>query len=1040
MKTSNFVLMVLALAAMTVSARPQFRSTLGVTSGHNGHFEFDNTMVNGHKRDLTPEEPQLSYTADVKKNFHSLDLEESIDSIECSADSLTLHLVSKDAVRRWGRHFYVSGGAEWGCSEGVILRKVERVEWLGSDASDHAVVRFATKPAQYTDVFERAHISFKQLVPEFRSELQVAPKPEAPKMAVRDEANIPTLGSAKMAYYDEFPMDPEEETILDSSSEEDPLNGAKLTIHSPVDSDGFFNGDFVNFSWSYTGKVADTDYWVVALCTDKNKNVIYQSARIAPTERQHIAMLNTTASGNKYKAFVFLYNKKNKVSKNANRGPYYVNYKPDFMLATPEATDVFKSGDLMTVSWEYAEGFGNQKVELQLCTYDDGIVKCSKKASIAASRLNYTQKCDNKMKTDGQYFWRLKYNKGCVNGRLFTFYYTHNIKEKIYIENPTVGDEYHSGDVIKVRWSYQDFAVGEKVRLQLCKQRWGFNKCYQDYGYVEVTLGGANLLIPDGLHDSTLYYVSLRYHRSSHRWHRAESKRFAINHNPRVRFTSPKWYDIYEPGSIAATWTTDLPQTEEVYVTLRKKLPLVFDPFYLFHATHSTAVKVPVGIGMYAFDVPEGFYTPSYFTIRYNCLFGKHFCHEEASPLFTVKDVRHAGWNYNQATGSALVDPYPLYSYSCADCEKGANTSNIFCDICNKWHEELNFESKCENCYAAADFVMYDLELDLELGAVIACTFNVNGSVAFNLGNFHNKITSEYEKRLALHLLTVPITGIPFKVAGVNVGTSFTVDVDMDTLFKYDSAVALDAGFSRKADIWGRLEYGTTTRNGIFVGARNYEGPTPTGLAVSGTATASVGVGFKVSINADLSLICSLQIWAEPVFTPSLSFSYPAFQGKPTGGDKCAEGHYAEYAVDFDFYHGGEGKVVFPKKHYSNSSHDFHARFVDGCFLPAKSPVASLTLHLNAEIGTIFPGASSASALSALVHEAAEAINVSADTIYMPDETDTRSMRFTFMSEDAATSTQSKAALKAALDSLAHPIWRKPAFKTLKPFYLSSNE
>ena len=1039
MKPINLIMMVLALTAIAVSARPQFRSTLGVAAGHKGHYEFDNSVSNGRKRSLTPDEPQLSYTADVKPNVHSLDLEETIDSVECAAHALTLHLLSKDAVRRWGRHFYVSGGAEWGCAEGVILRKVDGVQWLGADDAGRAVVRFTTRPAQYTDVFERAHISFKQLVPDFRSELQVAPaagKNVARGAYLRNEANMPTLGSSKMEYYDEFPMEVEEELVLDSSSEEEVPDNAKLVIHSPVDSDGFFNGDYVNFSWTYTGKVAATDYWVVALSTGKNKGVIYQSGRIEPTERQHIAQLNTTAVGNKYRAYVYLYNKKNRIATSKYRAPYYVNYQPEFMLLTPEATDVYKSGDLTTISWEYAAAFASKKITLQLCTYDDGVVSCSKKASVVASRTNYTFKCN--MKKDGEYFWRLKYANGCVNGRVFAFYYTHNVKEKVYIENPTVGDEYRSGDVIPVRWAHQDFAEGEVVHLQLCKQRWGFNKCYKDYGYVDVTLGGANLLVPEGLPDSTLYYVSLRYHRSSRRWHRAESKRFAINHDPHVRFTSPHWNDVLEPGTIGATWTTDLPQTEEVYVTLRKKLPLVFDPFYLIHATHSTAVKVPVGLGQYAFDVSEGFYTPAYFTIRYNCLFGKHLCHEEASPLFTVKDVRHAGWNYDAATGAAAVSPYPLYSYSCADCER-ENATNLFCDVCTKWHEELDFVSQCENCYAAADFVMYDLQLDIELGAVIACTFSVNGSIAFNIGKFHNKITSEYEKRLALHLLSFPISGIPFKVAGVNVGTSFTVDVDLDTLFKYDSAVAVDAGFSRKADVWGRLEYGTTTRNGIFVGARNYEGETPTGLAVSGTAKASLGIGFKVSINADLSLICSLTVWAEPVFTPSLAFSYPAFPAKTTGGEMCAQGHYAEYAVDFDFYHGGEGKVVFPKKHYTNQSHDFSARFVEGCFLPVKSPVASLTLHLDQDIQDIFPAESRASAPSALTHEAAAAIGVSADTIYMPEEMDTQSMRFTFMSEDPAASAQSKTALKAALDDPNNEIWTKPAFSLVKPHYQSSN-
>ena len=104
-----------------------------------------------------------------------------------------------------------------------------------------------------------------------------------------------------------------------------------------------------------------------------------------------------------------------------------------------------------------------------------------------------------------------------------------------------------------------------------------------------------------------------------------------------------------------------------------------------------------------------------------------------------------------------------------------------------------------------------------------------------------------------------------------------------------------------------------------------------------------------------------------------------------------------------------------------------------------KSPVASLTLHLDQDIQDIFPAESRASAPSALTHEAAAAIGVSADTIYMPEEMDTQSMRFTFMSEDPAASAQSKTALKAALDDPNNEIWTKPAFSLVKPHYQSSN-
>ena len=306
MKALQAILLAVAVAAMTTAtARPLFKSNLGVVSGKHGHYEFSNAYAaNGRKRDVAPGAPQLSYTADVKENVHSLDLEESIDAVECAADSLTLRLTSKGAVHRWGRRgFYVSGGAEWGCEGGVILRRVKNVEWLGSDAEGRAVARLSTAPAQYTDVFKRAHVSFKQLIPSVRSDLQVVPKVvEETTAAVRrrsdaDEQQVPTLGSKQMMYFDEFPMDPEEE--VEDSDEQAPSN-AKLVIHSPVDSDGFSNGDYINVTWSYTGKVASTDYWVVVLSSGKGKGIAYQSERLAPGVRSMIATLETAESGAAY--------------------------------------------------------------------------------------------------------------------------------------------------------------------------------------------------------------------------------------------------------------------------------------------------------------------------------------------------------------------------------------------------------------------------------------------------------------------------------------------------------------------------------------------------------------------------------------------------------------------------------------------------------------------------------------------------------------------------------------------------------------------
>ena len=1060
MKALQAIILAVAVAAITAAtARPLFKSDLGVVSGKRGHYEFSNAYdaANGRKRDVTPEAPQLSYTADVKENVHSLDLEESIDSVECTADSLTLHLTSKDAVHRWGRRgFYVSGGAEWGCEGGVILRRVKNVEWTGSDAEGRAVARLTTAPAQYTDVFKRAHVSFKQLIPNVRSDLQVVPRmmmteeKKSNNKGRRDEA-VPTLGSKQMMYFDEFPMDPEEDVSDEDPDERAPSN-AKLVIHSPVESDGFNNGDYINVTWSYTGKVADTDYWVVVLSSGKGKGIAYQSERLGPGERSVIGMLETAESGAAYTVYVTLYNKKDKSVKSGTRGPYYVNYPPDFIMLSPTGADSYQSGDLMTVAWDHTEAMAKQKVQLYLCAYDDGAVSCTKKGSVVASRGNFTVKCDGKMKKDGEFFWRLSYNCGMfscgntVNGKLFIYHYTRDIKERLFVENPSVGSAYHSGDVIPMRWAHQDFADEETVRVRLCVQRWGFNKCYQDYGSVRATLGGANLLVPAGLPDSTHYYVSVNYHcnGAGRKCKRAESKRFAINHDPKIRFTSPTYGQVIEPGRVAATWTsTELKPTDEVYVTLRKKLPLVYDPLYLIPATHSTAVKVPVGAGEYAFDVSEGFYTPAYFTIRYNCLMGKYLCHEEASPLFTIPDVRHAGWNYDPARGGAAIDPYPLYEYSCADCaNEPANTTNLFCLVCNKWHEELDFKSQCENCYVGADFVMYDLTLDIELGAVIACTFSLNGTAVVNIGKFHNRITADYQHKLAMHLLSFPISGFPFKVGGVNIGTDFILNVDMETLFTYNSAIDLGVSFSRKADLWGRLEYGTTTRDGIFVTARHYDGPTPTGLSVSGTATASAAVGVKVSISADLSLICSLTVWAEPVFTPRLAFSYPAYPAKKSSSssDICSAAHYAEYAVDFDFYHGGEGKVVFPRKHFSNTTHDLYIRVLDGCFLPAKTPAPTLSAVLSAPLEQAFPAADARkTAIAALTHEAARAIEVDPSAVYIPENMALKSIQFFFMDADTVVSAKARDALKLELDDPDSALWAMPAFQAVKPLFVSSH-
>ena len=1044
---NRLTLFVVAVMTMSMTkpatARPHFRTLLGATPGVNGHYEFDNGMPNGRKRDATFDEPQLSYVADVGKDVHSLDLEESIEAVECGFNTLTLRVVSEAALESWGSEFYVTGGAEWGCDESVILRRVNKVEWLGKDGAGLSVARLRTTQAQYADLFEQAHISFKQLVPKSHDEVRgLLPDKRS---VIEYKPKIPTLEAGEMEYYDAYPMLPEKAAEANGFVSYSLGNSnPRVTIVSPIEYDVLSDNNLVGFTWSYSGGVAEDDYWEVTVSSGKGseERIVYQKEVRNSSARNLVDTFHSTESGKDFQAQVALRKKDGTSVSFGSRGPYYVNMSPELVISSPKTTDSFQSGSEIVIEWDYDDqAMANQKVELHLCAYNDGgDVSCTKKANVDISGKSHTYKCDKKMNANGMYFWRIKYKDGYTNGKIFSYRHTDDVKENLYIVSPTPDNSYKSGESVNLTWDHRGFDDDATVTIELCKEQL-FDKCYKKHPEgVKATAGGAYFALPAGLPDSTKFYFKITYTRNEEKKQvkkHAESKRFAINHNAEFIFTSPKWNDVVEPGDVSVTWEAKGPQ-KDVQVSLYKRVPIGFDPKV------ATAV-VSSDAGKHTFSVGKGSYLVVYFSIKYDCkVFGKYFCSEEVTPTFIIPDRNQAAWNYDFKNKAAIANPYPIYSYSCETCaNKSTDVEKKVCDFCKKWDVKSELDITCKNCYARADYVVYDLDLRINVGKIVSCTLKADGDVVVELGGVSGRFNMEFQASREFDLVNIP-QEVAFSVGPIPVKMDINFDAKFTFAPRFSTAIDFNANFSKNISFRAGIDYGATTHNdGVYVKIAKGNESIPSSLEIAGSGNVSADVGVKATVTVTLYKICSLSVTLHPVATPSLSLSYPPFQENNNTFFKkfCSGLHYAEYGLNFELRAAAAAKIQFLGKSKELPIFDASTRsfsLLSGCLFPAKDKSVNLTLALAAPLKEVFPLDIRESALVALANGIAEFVEAYPSVVRVTGGEDDSSLSIVFMSSNENTSVNYRDSLKAGLNNSGSALWSMGPFQSIKRFYKSS--
>lgn len=949
-------------------------------------------------------------------------------------------------LESWGNEFYVTGGAEWGCSEGVIMRRVSNVEWLDRDGAGLSVARLTTTKAQYPDLFEHAHINLKQLAPSSQPNPQdVVRRLLTAKRSEVGHESIPFLKAGKMVYHDAYPMLPEVSAAAGGPvSSLFKASKPRVTVISPIEYDVLTDGDLVGFSWSYEDDVSEDDYWEIKLSSGKrgNERIIYQKNLSDPNARDFFETLTTSEAGNDFRVQVTLRKKDGSSVSSAARGPYYVNKSPSLVISSPKSTDSFQSGSEIVIEWDYDDQvIPKQKVELQLCTYDNGLVSCSKKANVDITSKKHTHNCDKKMNKDGTYFWRIKYKGGYTNGKIFSYYHVDDVKEDLYIISPMPNNSYKSGDAVKLTWDHRGFEKDATVSIELCRERWLVDKTHQKYSKnVNAIAGEVSVELPAGLPDSTKYYFKIAYTRNEgykEVKRSAESKRFAINHNAKFIFTSPKWNDVVDPGEISVTWETNL--TEKVRLSLCKRIPVSFDP-------EIVSEDVSPGDERHIFNVREGTFFPVYFSVKYDCkMFNKYVCKEEVTPTFIIPDRNYATWNYDEKKNAIITNPYPIYSYSCETCEnKNAEIEKKICDFCKKWNIKSNIDLTCNDCYAKADCMLYDLDLRISIGKIVSCILRVNGEVLFEIGRLEGNFNLKFEDSREFTLANVPKKNFRFSIGPIPVSVDIKFDAKMTIAPKFTTALALNASFSQKMTLNSGVEYGTTTRNGVYMDITRAPGITKPDLQIVGNLNASADVGLKATLGVTLYSICTLSATLNPILTPSLSLSYPPFleEVNASTNNTCSEPHYAKYGLGFKLNTGATANILFagPSKGFTIFNTSFGpSSLLHGCFLPERGTNPSLTINLTAPLKEIFPINLRGSVLMALAHEIAEFVGINPSVVRVTEDKSESSLNVAFITPFSSTAKKYKDPLLGGLNNPDSQLRSLDAFRSIKKFYKSSN-
>eukprot|EP00727_Mastigamoeba_balamuthi_P000488 m51a1_g10436 hypothetical protein (1042) ;mRNA; f:52032-55871 len=920
-----FRALVLILCASAVAlGRPDLATSLGLQAkapdpSRPGHYAWSSSLSSRARNGGVAggSDVLLEYSADLAEGVHSLDVEQSVDTLACYADHLVVKVTGDEVLRSWGESFVVVADRRWGCDEGTVIRQVTAVRWLSPTSA-----LLSTQPSSYARVFANASVHLSATASSLPQPLGLVPRGSRTAPAATHRARAP-------------------------------VNKAPdVIVTSPAAGDVLSTGHEVTVEWEAPEVWGST--WTLVFY--EGSKALLKVPDIPAWQRRVTVRVPDGPSSSRWHIYAGFDCGFFTCSYHGESDRFSVNWEPAVGFLSPASGELFSAGAQVRVQWAYSRdrGLEGQVVAVSLYRglswWPDALVGSRTVVSIGGS-LEWTVGSD--WADSDRYYAHMEYGcdaaggncKSEIYGQFWTVANTHVAGEHVVITAPSELTSARTPGTLELRWEPSQMGPYEEVEFFLKYSRVGLDKSFGLLGRFMASAGHAVVPIPEGVGSGTEFYVRSSFNCGKLWCLHTESKRFAINYDPvfQLRPPTPSAGDILEVGKpVTIAWdVAPSMRSASVMVALRLHYPniLVHDPNY---DQDSASQPISAATGSWSFTPRQGTVFPVYWTIWYDCKIGNYWCKSEHSHAFFVPDSMKPTWNYNGA-GGALTKSMQFSE----DCARGV---------------DLRATTKCTDCWATADITAHDFDLEIGGSQIASVALRSHGTVTVNLREFVASVGAEFSGGTEMARVIPTPFGHSFHVGPISFDLG--VVIRLAVLGSADVTV----GYSHRINYTAEMQYGMAWSSS-HMRSNSSAGTTPTTTSVTASAALGIRVATRLEVAVTASGIAELAVWARPTFNTEANVSYPAFgpaPNPPVPGTlqqlgNCSGYHMVEYLGTFSLPVGGWAEVRLPgleRKWEVEVEPVRPVHVVGGCLLQlaAPDPLAPYYVLLAEDIGHLVTG------------------------------------------------------------------------------------
>ncbi|ELP90920.1 hypothetical protein EIN_361330 [Entamoeba invadens IP1] len=683
----------------------------------------------------------------------------------------------------------------------------------------------------------------------------------------------------------------------------------------------YYRGDWLTVKFKTFEKCLDTDVLIHFIIRRSNRffddNVLHAALGLSKYQNDGRVLNTKIYLGSAEvikKAYISMEVKCNNVFYTYYLSEFFTyNYSPQLVVTSPLSGQIFRSNETVNVMWEASDDFIKNYPIINLRVFECGSVFCTKTITqnfinlkVESKFKKFSFKADDYIFRDANMILQLDYNcnfafySWCdfAQSPVFSVMSDATNKDQVVMTEPEIGLNLISGNTLCVGWDFQEKLEDQTVTIELKKDVWGLDPSYYT-GTIDLYAKGGCFTIPD-VAGSTEFYTQLKYNCGVFFCKTIVSNYFAINSERKIKFES-FYHDIMKK-KYYITFAMQKLVTGKFSVLVKQKYPnfLLVQPELVGGQFYGPEYVVGQRYNV-TFETEDQSFFKLYVLIKYDCSFGKFYCKNERSKLYSSELVYRAAWN-----DPTVEDKYQVsktfVDFNCKNTVGYSDPLSIviqeLCKLSNKvFAVTAGFKITCEDCFVIAEYKLKDFEFDISFSGISKFTaeVDVDTKIGFNTISKFWVSLRRYQELQIFDLKQIGLPSFQFQIGsytmsiGPLLNVYFVFDFDLTLLAQMSTNYTVNYVFS--------LSINSLARNPVIY---NFvEKSRSSAFNILGSATFKAALGFKVNIGLGLgieSFNLDIYCWANN----SLTLQVPPFiASNEYLVDNKKVDHFVNY--DFDF-------------------------------------------------------------------------------------------------------------------------------------------